>query len=64
MFKDQYFRAVADIEYIDGKEPKDIWAEIYYQKELEWGLVWVQCSTSEKPFWVHPRRSQTPPGKF
>jgi len=27
------------IEYIDGKEPKDIWAEIYYKKELEWGLV-------------------------
>lgn len=54
--------AMADIEYINGCEPKDIWAEIYYQKELEWALAWVPCKISEKPFWVHPRRSQTPPG--
>ncbi len=56
--------AMADIEYINGKEPKNIWAEIYYQKELEWALAWVQCSISEKPFWTDPRRSITPPGKF
>lgn len=54
--------AMADIEYINGKEPKDIWAEIYYQKELEWQLIWAKCSISQKPFWADPRRSITPPG--
>ena len=55
---------MADIEYQKGVAPTDIWAEIYYQKELEWRATWASCSVSEKPFWVHPRRSATPPERF
>jgi aminomethyltransferase len=56
--------AMADIEYSNGKAPDEIWAEIYYQKELEWQAVWAKCRISEQPFWTHPRRSATPPFRF
>jgi aminomethyltransferase len=56
--------ALADIEYDNGIAPKEIWAEIYYQKELEWRAIWAKCHISQKPFWVHDRGSATPPGKF
>ena len=55
--------AMADIEYTKGVAPRQIWAQIYYQKELEWQVIWARCSVSEKPFWNHPRRLQTPPEK-
>ncbi len=55
---------MAEIEYADGKKPKEIWAQIYYQKELEWGVVWKRCMVSAKPFWNPPRRNATPPGLF
>jgi aminomethyltransferase len=56
--------AMADVEYRKGKLPKEIWAEIYYQKELEWQVSWARCRISETPFWTHPRRSATPPQSF
>ena len=56
--------AMADIEYHNGVAPGEIWAEIYYQKELEWRATWASCAVSEKPFWIHPRRSATPPERF
>lgn len=56
--------AMADIEYKNGKVPSEIWAEIYYQKELEWKSTWAKCEISEKPFWTHPRRGKTPPDSF
>lgn len=56
--------ALADIEYIKGAVPKKIWAEIYYQKELEWRAIWAECHISDKPFWIHQRSSATPPGTF
>ncbi|MCC3862116.1 aminomethyltransferase family protein [Pseudemcibacter aquimaris] len=56
--------AMADIEYQNGRVPNEIWAEIYYQKELEWKANWAKCEISEKPFWNPPRRNQTPPGAF
>ncbi len=56
--------ALADIEYSRGAAPKKIWAEIYYQKELEWRAIWSECHISKKPFWTHERSSKTPPGKF
>ena len=55
---------MADIAYVNGAAPKEIWAEIYYQMELEWQVTWARCSVSDGPFWVHPRRSQTPPGGY
>ena len=56
--------AMADVEYRRGKLPAQIWAEIYYQKELEWQVTWAQCTISKVPFWTHPRRSMTPPGNY
>lgn len=56
--------ALADIEYSKGKQPAQIWAEIYYQKELEWRATWAQCTVSKAPFWSHDRRSETPPRQF
>jgi aminomethyltransferase len=55
---------MADIQYTAGKPPSDIWAEIYYQKELEWHATWAKCTISEQPFWSSPRRVATPPGSF
>jgi len=55
---------MADIEYRAGKAPTEIWAEIYYQKELEWRVTWAKCAISEQPFWSHPRRLATPPASF
>lgn len=55
--------AMVDIEYQNGKPPEEIWAEIYYQKELEWKSTWAKCQISNKPFWNPPRRNQTPPGR-
>jgi len=56
--------AMADIEYSNGMVPPEIWAEIYYQKELEWRATWARCTISEKPFWSDKRRSATPPERF
>jgi len=56
--------AMADIEYTKGVAPAEIWAQIYYQKELEWQVIWARCSISEEPFWIHPRRLQTPPDEY
>jgi aminomethyltransferase len=40
----------------------DIWAEIYHYKELRPHRKMAKCTVSTKPFWVHPRARQTPPG--
>lgn len=55
---------MADIEYSDGKKPQEIWAEIYYQKELEWNVKWARCTVSGKAFWDPDRRRATPPNAF
>ena len=55
---------LSDIEFTNGSCPKRIWAEIYYQKELEWKSSWSQCHVSNKPFWKNARASITPPMKF
>lgn len=55
---------LSDIEFTNGSCPKRIWAEIYYQKELEWKSSWSQCHVSHKPFWKNARASLTPPMKF
>ena len=55
--------AMADIEYQNGKLPTEIWAEIYYQKELEWKSSWAKCEVSNKPFWAPARARKTPPDR-
>ena len=56
--------ALADVDFIDGHPPNDLWAEIYYQKELKWHVKWARCEIVEGQFWSHPRRRATPPMPF
>ncbi|MGD1954605.1 MAG: aminomethyltransferase family protein [Sphingomonadales bacterium] len=53
--------ALGDITLRKGQVPSELWAEIYYQKELKWKLHWAKGTVTDKPFWSHPRRSATPP---
>ena len=39
----------------------DIWAEIYYQKELRYYRKMALCEVKDKPFWMPARTRQTPP---
>jgi len=56
--------ALADITYKQGEPPENIWAEIYYQKELKWKVKWAKCQIHDAPFWSHKRRTKTPPNAF
>ncbi len=44
-----------------GKVGDQVWAEIYYQKELKWNKRWAKCTVVDGPFWDPPRKRQTPP---
>ena len=47
---------------VDAKAANgEIWAEIYYQRELRQQMKMARCTIKDKPFWVHPRARQTPP---
>jgi aminomethyltransferase len=49
--------------FVDTKAlGSEIWAEIYYYKELRPHRKMARCTIQDKPFWVHPRARQTPPG--
>ena len=39
----------------------DIWAEIYYEKELRHYYKVARCTVQDKPFWTPARARQTPP---
>ena len=39
----------------------EIWAEVYYEKELRHYHKVARCSVKEKPFWAPERARQTPP---
>ncbi|MEO1042007.1 MAG: aminomethyltransferase family protein [Pseudomonadota bacterium] len=56
--------AIADIDFKSGQQPQNLWAEIYYQKELKWHVKWAKCDVVNGPFWSNPRRTATPPGRF
>ena len=56
--------ALADIEYVGGALPQELWARIDYQRELKWLSVWVECRATDKPFYSPDHRSATPPRKF
>ena len=42
----------------------NIWAEIYALRELHYEKLMMQARVVDRPFFVHPRRRATPPGKF
>lgn len=43
---------------------QDIWAEIYYQKELKPRRKVVRCTVRNKPFWAPKRTRMTPPPPY
>jgi len=45
-----------------GKESDSLFAEIYYQRELEWTRVLAPCRVSDKPTFNPARRRITPAG--
>jgi aminomethyltransferase len=48
--------------FIKGNSTKgEIWAEIYYQKELRWQRKVAECTRHIGPFWAPARAKQTPP---
>ena len=49
--------AMIKTEFLKG----DIWAEIYFQKELRQYRKVVLCTVIKKPFWTPPRARATPP---
>ena len=47
-----------------GEDGDEIWAEIYYQKELKWNRRWAKCIVMKDPAWNPPRKTLTPPADF
>jgi aminomethyltransferase len=55
---------LADIEFINGKLPSDLWARIDYQRELQWLTNWARCMVKSKPFYNPEHRLATPPARY
>lgn len=55
--------ALADIEFDNGKLPRELWARIDYQRELKWHSAWARCHISDKPFYQPEHRGLTPPNR-
>jgi aminomethyltransferase len=57
--------AYAWLEVPFGQAVKDdLWVEIYLQREIEWQRRMERVMIVERPFFVHPRRTVTPPLNF
>ncbi len=53
--------AFASVEMPWGKIGDELFAEIYYQKELKWTRKWAKCTIVEGLFFDPERRRKTPP---
>jgi aminomethyltransferase len=53
--------ALADIEFINGKLPENLWVRFDYQRELKWNTAWAKCQAWTKPFYSPEHKSATPP---
>jgi aminomethyltransferase len=42
----------------------NLWAEIYALRELHYEKMMMRARVVERPFFTHPRRRATPPGRF
>lgn len=56
--------AFASIEMPYGKNTDDLYAEIYYMRELHWTRVMAKCKVISKPLFDPPRRRATPAPNF
>jgi aminomethyltransferase len=52
--------ALASLRTPWGNPADELWAEIYYQKELTWKRIDARCRVVSGPFFDPPRRRQTP----
>lgn len=52
--------ALASVQMPWGAPGDELWAEIYYQKELQWNRTLARCRVVEGPFFDPPRRRMTP----
>jgi len=47
-----------------GRPGDELWADIYYQRELQWSRVTVPCRVVQGAFFDPPRRRATPAADF
>ncbi len=52
--------AMIETKYLGG----EMWAEIYYGKELRQYSKVARCTLRKKPFWAPARAKVTPPGEY
>jgi aminomethyltransferase len=52
--------ALASLQRPWGNPGDELWAEIYYQKELKWSRIMAKCRVVEGAFYTPSRRRQTP----
>jgi aminomethyltransferase len=53
--------ALATVKAPHGSPGDRLWAEIYYNRELQWNRVMAACRVVEGAFFDPPRRRATPP---
>jgi aminomethyltransferase len=56
--------AFATLELPRGRPLNNLYADVYYQRELRWNRAWLKCTVQEEPFWNPKRRRATPPDLF
>ena len=56
--------ALASLHMPWGRPGDELWADIYYQRELQWFRVNVPCKVVEGAFFDPPRRRATPAADF
>jgi aminomethyltransferase len=56
--------ALASLHMPWGRPGDELWADIYYQRELEWSRVKARCRIVEGAFFDPPRRRATPAADF
>lgn len=56
--------ALASLHMPWGLPGDELWAEIYYQRELQWAKVMAKCRVMEGAFFDPPRRRASPPSDF
>lgn len=56
--------ALASLHMPWGRPGDELWAEIYYQRELSWSRVMARCRVVEGSFYDPPRRRATPAADF
>jgi aminomethyltransferase len=56
--------ALASLHMPWGRRGDELWAEIYYQRELKWARVMARCRVVEGAFFDPPRRRAVPAADF